>query len=66
MENMVLTIKAIADSKGMTIPQLAEACGISVSHLYDVSSGRTKMAAEDLYLISKFAGVKMENIQFRY
>lgn len=63
MEDYTISIKAIAVNKGMTIGELAELAGIERNHLYDVSSGRTKMTADDLLRLSKATDIPPANIR---
>ena len=57
MEELRFTVKALASVSGMTVAELAEACGISVAHLQNVSAGRTRLTADDLIRLSDFTKV---------
>ena len=63
MDGIKLSIKALAAVKGMTIKELADASGISQTHLKDISCGRVRMTADDLIKLSKATEIPMENIQ---
>lgn len=63
MEDLIFDVKALASVKGMTIEELANACGIQVEHLRNVSCGRTKMSGDDLTKLSTFTGVPVTMIK---
>lgn len=63
---MKWTIIGIAKSRQGSIAELAKECGINPLHLQQISSGRIKMLAKDLYLLSKTTGIPMEDIEFDY
>ena len=62
MDEYTLTVKAIAANMDVTIGELAEKAGIDPSHLYDVSSGRVRMTAEDILKLSAVSGLSPKNI----
>lgn len=62
MEDYKLTVKAIAANLNIPIEELAERCGISPSHLKNVSSGRAKMTADDILKLSDYTGIPPQNI----
>ena len=63
MDNITLSIKALAAMKNMSIEELSKQCGIDYNHLKQVSAGRVKMTADDLKRLSAFTEVPAENIR---
>jgi len=63
MENVKLSVVALATIKGMTIKQLAKECGISESHLRKVSAGYAKMTARDLIALATACNVSPFSIK---
>ena len=47
----------------VTVGELAVKCDIDPDHLERVASGRTKMTAQDLYLLSVGTGIPADDIQ---
>lgn len=66
MEDIMLNVKALAAMKGMTIVELAQACGINPNHLKQVSAGNVTMTGDDLKRLSRFTGVPGDNIVTDY
>lgn len=66
MEDLKLTIKAIAAQFNMSIEEMANECSISSNHLKMVSCGYVKMTAEDVEKISIRFNIPMQNIQTSY
>lgn len=62
MENIKLSIRAIAANLKISIEELAKRCDINPSHLKQVSAGNVKMLAEDVRKISDFTGIPADNI----
>lgn len=62
MENIKLTVRALAAQMGISIDSLAEKCGISAGHLRQVSAGNVAMTAYDLKMLSEVTGVPADNI----
>jgi transcriptional regulator with XRE-family HTH domain len=62
MENIKLTIRAIAANEKISIEELAKRCDISPAHLKQVSAGNVRMLAEDLKKISTYTGIPADNI----
>ena len=62
MENIKLSIRAIAANEKISIEELAKRCEINPAHLKQVSAGNVKMLAEDVYKISQHTGIPMDNI----
>lgn len=62
MENIKLTVRALAAQLGISIEELAERCNVSFGHLKQVSTGNVAMTAYDLKQLSKVTGVPTENI----
>lgn len=62
MENIKMTVKALAAVHKMTLGELAEACEINANHLKNVSAGRTKLTADDVVKLAEFTGVPPANI----
>lgn len=63
MDNLTFNIKAIVKvMKLKNVEQLANATGINVNHLRNVSAKVTKMTLEDARKLSKFTGIPMEQI----
>lgn len=63
MDDIQLTVKAIAGQMGESIESLAKHCGINPVHLKNVHLGITKMTAEDLKRLSKYSGIPADNIK---
>lgn len=66
MNDMRLTVKAIATQFGMTLEDMAKRCDIPYNHLKMVSAGNVKMNADDLVKISQTFNIPMENIETNY
>jgi transcriptional regulator with XRE-family HTH domain len=62
MENIKLTVRALAAQMGIGIEELADQCGISYGHLKQVSAGNVAMTAYDLKKLSEVTGVPIANI----
>lgn len=62
MENIKITIRAIAANEKISIEELAKRCGIGPAHLKQVSAGNVKMLAEDVHKISAYTGIPADNI----
>lgn len=62
MENIKLSIRAIAANEKISIEELAKRCDISPSHLKQVSAGNTRMLAEDVMKIAAYTGIPADNI----
>ena len=62
MENIKLTIRAIAANEKISIEELAKRCDISPAHLKQVSAGNVRMLAEDLKKIADYTGIPADNI----
>lgn len=62
MDNLKLTVRAIAANEKLSVEELAKRCGINPNHLKQVSAGNVKMLAEDVYKISKYTGIPGDNI----
>ena len=62
MEDLKLSIRAIAANLKISIEELAKRCDISPNHLKQVSAGNTRMLAEDLRKISDYTGIPADNI----
>ena len=62
MEDIKLSIRAIAANMKISIEELARRADISPSHLKQVSAGNVKMLAEDVVKISKLTGIPADNI----
>ncbi len=62
MENIKLSIRAIAANQKISIEELAKRCDINPGHLKQVSAGNVKMLVEDLYKISQYTGIPADNI----
>jgi len=62
MENIKLSIRAIAANKKISIEELAKRCDINPNHLKQVSAGNTKMLAEDVMKIATYTGIPADNI----
>lgn len=63
MNELQLTVKAIAGQMGESIESLAKHCDINPVHLKNVHLGRAKMTAEDLKKLSKYSGIPADNIK---
>ena len=63
MEELKLTVRALAAQMKTSIEELAKLAGIEYNHLRMVSAGRVKMTADDLIKLSKACGVPPENIE---
>lgn len=63
MDNLTFNIKTIVKlMKFKNVEELANATGINVNHLRNVSAKVTKMTLEDARKLSKFTGIPMEQI----
>ena len=62
MDNIMMSVRALAALMKMSIEDLAKACEISPGHLKQVSAGNGKMTAYDLKQLSAFTGVPADNI----
>ena len=62
MENIKLSIRAIAAYEKISIEELARRCDINVGHLKQVSAGNVKMLAEDVQKIAAYTGIPADNI----
>ena len=62
MDNIKLSIRAIAANMKISIEELARRAGIAPGHLKQVSAGNVKMLAEDVQKISKLTGIPADNI----
>lgn len=62
MENIKLTIRAIAANEKISIEELAKRCEINPAHLKQVSAGNVKMLAEDVHKIAAYTGIPSDNI----
>lgn len=62
MENLKLTVRAIAANMKISIEELAKRCEINPHHLKQVSAGNVKMLAEDVHKISEYTGIPADNI----
>lgn len=62
MENLKLTVRAIAANMKISIEELAKRCDINPYHLKQVSAGNVKMLAEDVHKISEYTGIPADNI----
>lgn len=63
MEDIIFSVKMLAALMKTSIRGLAEMADISPQHLVDVSSGRTKMTADDIVKLSKLTGVPALQIE---
>lgn len=63
MDDIQLTVKAIAGQMNESIESLAKHCDINPIHLKNVSLGITRMTAEDLKKLSKYSGIPADNIK---
>ena len=62
MDNIKLSIRAIAANHKISVAELAQRCGINPYHLKQVSAGNVKMLAEDVQKISAYTGIPADNI----
>lgn len=62
MDNIKLSIRAIAANMKISIEELACRADIAPGHLKQVSAGNVKMLAEDVQKISKLTGIPADNI----
>lgn len=62
MENIKLSVRALAAQLGVSVEELADQCGISYGHLKQVSAGNVAMTAYDLKKLSEVTGVPTVNI----
>ena len=62
MDNIKLSIRAIAANLKISIEELARRCEINPWHLKQVSAGNVKMLAEDVRKISQYTGIPADNI----
>ena len=63
MENIKLTVRALAAQMKVSIEELARMAGIDPSHLKSVSAGRATMTATDLMRLSDITGINPKNIE---
>ena len=63
MENVIFSVKMLAALMKASISELAVNAGISPDHLLSVSSGRTKMTADDVVKLSTLTGIPAQNIE---
>lgn len=63
MEGEMLSIKAIAAIKNITISELSEICGIPYERLLNLNLGRGVMTAKELIQISTSTGISPEKIK---
>lgn len=63
MEEVLISIKTLAEMKSMTIKELAKACEISETRLYNIGLGRATMTAKELQTIAKVTGINAERIK---
>lgn len=63
MEELKLSVKALAAIMDMSIEELATNAHLDYTHLKSVSSGRTRMTAEDLQNLSNYTGIPADNIK---
>lgn len=63
MEDLKLSVRALAAQLKISIEELAKLAGIEYNHLRMVSAGRVKMTADYLIKLSKVCGVPPENIE---
>lgn len=64
MENIKLTVRALAAQMKLSIEALAEKADIDPNHLKSVSAGRATMTAKDLVSLSKVTGISPFNIEY--
>ena len=62
MENIKLSIRAIAATMKISIEELARRADIAPGHLKQVRAGNVKMLAEDVQKIAKLTGIPADNI----
>ena len=62
MENIKLTVRALAANMKISLDELADMCGIGRAHLKQVSAGNVAMSAYDLKALSKVTKVPADNI----
>lgn len=62
MDNIKLSIRAIAANMKISIEELARRAGIAPGHLKQVSAGNVKMLAEDVQKIAAYTGIPADNI----
>ena len=62
MDNIKLSVRAIAANLKISIEELAKRCEINPAHLKQVSAGNVKMLAEDVHKISAYTGIPADNI----
>lgn len=62
MDNIKLSVRAIAANLKISIEELAKRCEINPAHLKQVSAGNVKMLAEDVQKISAYTGIPADNI----
>jgi transcriptional regulator with XRE-family HTH domain len=63
MNDLMFDIRALAATRGETIAELAEELGIKPQHLWDVSSGRSKLSSDDLVSLSNLTGIPVNQIK---
>ncbi len=64
MENVMFTVKMLSAYTNESIMEMAEKAGLDGYHLQQVSSGRTKMTAEDIIKLSLYTGIDPKRIQY--
>ena len=62
MEELKFDVKAIASVMRCNIKELAEGCGISYTHLSQVSAGNVAMTLKDAKKLSDFSGIPLTQI----
>lgn len=62
MDNIKLSVRAIAANLKISIEELARRADINPGHLKQVSAGNVKMLAEDVQKISQLTGIPADNI----
>ena len=60
---MKYSVNQLAERHHVTVEELAVKCGIAPDHLARVASGKTRMTAYDLYLLSAGTGISADDIQ---
>ena len=64
MENIKFNIKMLCAYMDCSLEALAEKAGINPQHLYDVSSGRVRMTADDIVKLSAVTGIPADKIEY--
>lgn len=59
---IMFSVKSLASLKNCTIENMAKEAGIDPSHLKMVSAGYATMTGTDLYRLSRWSGVPVDNI----